>query len=97
MPCLSFTLSASVFKTHVRSATGGYVFTGVCLFRGEGVPQPLVPDPFQACGPRSFLGGREEGTQPLVLGPRSFLSGGRSGGERGGRRKGIPLSWSWPG
>ena len=29
----------ALITTHVCSTTGGYVFTGVCLSGGEGVPQ----------------------------------------------------------
>ena len=49
----------AIFTARVRSTTGGYVFTGVCLFRW-GIPSPrffprcLVPDPFPG------------DTQPLV-------------------------------
>ena len=45
--CLFFRI---IITARVRSTTGGYVFTGA------GVPQPLVPGPFSASDPRSFLG-----------------------------------------
>ena len=45
------------FTASIRSTTGGYVFTGVCLLTQEGVSQSLVPGPFPASGPMSFGGG----------------------------------------
>ena len=65
-----------LITARVRSTTGGYVFTGVCLFKGVGYPglwsqvpsQPLVPGPFWGAtpisGPRSLL----EGTPDLAGG-----------------------------
>ena len=32
--------SKFIVTDRIRSVTGGYVFTGVCLFRGGGVPRP---------------------------------------------------------
>ena len=63
-----------VITTGVRSTTGGYVFTDVCLLIQEGrypSPRSLLPGPFlrgiPASGPMSFLGGTP------ASGPMSFL------------------------
>ena len=51
-----------------RRVREGYVFTGVYLSTGGGgYPQPLVPGPKPASGPRSFFGGGGTPVLPLVL------------------------------
>ena len=53
----------SIFTTLARGTTGGYVFTGVCLFRG--VPRPLVSGPFSTFGPTILSRERSPVTGPL--------------------------------
>ena len=36
-------LQICVFAARVRSTTGGYVFTGVCMLTGGGVVSPVTP------------------------------------------------------
>ena len=74
--------SVGSFTARVRCTTGGYVceFTGVCLFRGWGLPHlhPIIsPSCNTSTGPMSFLWG---GCTPspsynTSTGPMSFLWG----------------------
>ena len=80
-----------IFTTRVRIKMGGYVFTGVCLFRRGGGTQSLVPGAFPASGLRTFLWGGGGSGYPcsLVFGPRSFPFGG-GGTPCPGNRTGVP-------
>ena len=73
-----------IFTARVRSTTGGYVFTGICLLTWGGYPSPrffpmsLVPGPFQGGSPvpSSFPGHWSQvlsgGYLSQVTGPMSF-------------------------
>ena len=86
-----------IHTTRLRSMGEGNVFTLFVssIWGGASAHQSLV------CGPRSFLGGRDEGCPALVSGPRYFPEEGRWWVPQSGPRIGHPPLLfppaQWPG
>ena len=60
----------TIFTARVRSTTGRYCFHTCVSVKGGGLPQSLIPGPFPASGPMSYLLGGGGGLpQSLVPGP----------------------------
>ena len=88
---------SSIFTARVRSSTGGYVFTGVCLFNfwGWGVPHPAdggYPSKVWMEGyPIQLMGGTPSQVWTGIPHPRSGWGGYPIPGPDGGVTPGYPL------